>query len=506
MSRFKNRTFTSEKPQEEVFVRDETPNSLLPSLQVDNLADFITEDTTLVIDGDGIVWKACAAMEELYIEVLNKKENQVFELENVTALKGRVRSGFSENSWIGIENVKREAEGKEPYVLEDFEVTPKQRLGRDHKEALEEAKMIIFTKLKKLRQQFGINKTLFVIGEGDCFRHDLILPAPYKGNRSEQLRPIILKEIRQWILSEDFKKDARKSEKARKGFETDDVVEWYGAAGYANYLKTGKFSYVVCAEDKDSWSNPKALTNFATVDGKFKYAQPWIIENSAKSVGIVDLVSKGSTKDLKGSGLKWLVAQAFCIGDAADNYHPYKFLDDKFKKNVNYGVTAAYKQLMPLSTPQSILQMAVDNFAEWFPHGLVYESQGKEYDVDTFFYMDQLFRAAYMTRSPEDRTTFELLCNHYKVDLSKVKDNNRYTAPVKTINKDKAVELLLENVQAIEGLVDSEFKGLASMKKGDLVEKLKDIKELLEQLTDIEDAYEMVSVLKPQFAQEQEND
>lgn len=454
--------------EEEVFVRDNSDNKLFPEIQIKDLSKITDENTELVLDGDGVVWKSCSSVESLYVICKHKTEDIEVELDGIAKFKGLGKT-ISVDSWLGVENVKREAKGLPLFAAEDFDVTQCSRLNYPTEEkAFEQVQIIMRTKLKSLRQQFGIDKIKFCIGEGKSFRDDLDLVKPYKGTRSP-LRPILLKRARQWVL------DVLGGELAPTGYENDDAVEWYANESWKVYKKTGVAPYILCCEDKDAFSNPKILTSFGVHSGKdnpnrgkFKYPQAWIVEDTSTSVGGLDLIVT-SKKELRGHGLKWLISQAFLIGDGADSYFALKHLKDY---KTNYGDVQAYKDFSELKTPKEVLQKAVDLYSEFFPYGVQYTShKGEDLDVDTMTYMNTYFLVAYMTRSDNDKMDFYKLCKAFKVDTSAIVNNNEWTPPYEMFNTDGSEEFCKEAVRLLEILLTEDYKAYKSLKKDDVVAK-----------------------------------
>ena len=462
------------------YTRDLSDNKLFSNIQVDDISKITDKNTKFYLDGDGVVWKACSSVESMYIEVKHKTECIFFEIDNITKFKGR-GSNISENSWLGLENIKRESKGLVGLVVEDFDIVQKSRLNYTTEEkAFEQVQVMIRTKLKNLRDQFQIDNIIFCIGEGECFRNHLDLVEPYKGQRSP-LRPIMLKKVRQWVV------DVLGGEVAPQGFENDDYVEWKASKGYQDFKKTGIVSAGCIGEDKDMYSNPKLLISFGVHTGegnpnkgKFKYPKPWLIPDSSVSVGEIDLIIKGvktPKKECKSTGLMWLVMQSFLLGDTADNYKPLQHLKDYKTK---YGDVQAYKDFSGLTTPKEVLQKVVDLYFELFTMGVKYTShKGIEMDVDTMTYMDTYFRVAYMTRSETDTMDFYKLCKAFKVDTSKIIGNNKPTT--KPIAPEQEIRDTYEDVVSELNAI-SEVLKLTKGKKSDLVENMEKADKMLEML------------------------
>lgn len=471
------------------FVRVEGDNKLFPQIQVKDISKVTDENTRWKLDGDGIVWKACSAVETLYITIECEKEGIKEDLQGITVFKG-LGNNISTDSWLGVENVKREVKGLTPLKPEDFTVTEKNKLNYKTEDiAFEQVQIMIRTKLKNLREQFLIDNIDFCIGNSGSFRDSLPLPSKYKGTRSP-LRPILLKKVRDWVLSD------LKGELSPENYECDDYVEWFGYQGYQDYKKKNIFTFGVIGEDKDMMSNPKLLVNFGTHSGKdnpnkgkFKFPNAWLIPDSGISVGEIDLVVK-TKKEFKASGLVWLMAQAFLIGDSADSYLPLRHLPVK----ANYGDVKAYQDFVNLKTPKEVLQKVVDLWSDWLPYGCQYTTfNGVEKDVPTMEVMNTYFLTAYMTRSDKDSLDWYKLCKAFKVDTSKIVDNNLLTPPVKTYigNEDhvKSVEDLISEIIKID------MKGIKSLKKVEQAPVLDRIKEKLLSI-DFDSHYEMQQKVK----------
>lgn len=501
MNKFSKKVFNSttnpergEPEKKKEFERDTSDNLLFPEIQVKDISKLITEDTLGKLDGDTMVYQACANVETKSILVKHKTEDIEEELKGIREFKGLTKA-ISETSWLGVENIKREAKGLPLWTVEDFKVTPQAKLNYPYDKAIEQAKIKIHTKLKEMRLQFKLPRIDICLGEGDNFRNKLPTCKPYKGNRAEVARPIILKEIREWVLN-DLQGELAVPREDGEHVECDDLVEYYGALGYQHYRKQGTFNYVVVAADKDSLGNPKLLCNPDKYTGEgnpkrgqFKQPQPMLIGATDKGCGAVELKVTGSKKEIKGYGLKWIIYQAILGEDTADHYSAIKHLGRKF----DYGQLSAYKDLLDVKTPKDVIQKAVDVMFELLPYGVQYTTHdGVDMDVSTLEYMNTYFAVAYMLRSPKDSMTFTKLCDAFKVDISRVKDNNKLSAPELTFNKETAEESL-DELKSICYDMLPDLKGFKTSKKGDLVELIEGIKEKHEKvMKEFDNFYHMV--------------
>lgn len=476
------------------FKRDDSDNKLFPEIQVKDITNIITDDCVAGWDFDGVVYRACSNMENRLIKVVNKEEGIEETLPNITTFKGRGKK-VSETSWLGLENVKRKVAGLSEWTPEDFEVIPFQELKMEEDKAIEQVKIQIFQKIKQVKQQYRIPKVKLLLGGGESFRAGLNQCRKYKGSREDTLRPVLLSKIRKWVLDELDSEFADPNEKGQT-IEADDVSNMYGVQGYLHYRKTGKFNKIEISTDKDSLQSFKILINPDThvgehnpLKGKFKYPQAMLIEATDRSVGDVELVVKGSdkttSKELKGYGFLYLMYQAILGKDQADHYSALGHLE----KGINFGDVKAYEVLKPCKNAKEALQKSLDVVADLLPYGVQYTShKGEELDVDTLTYLNEYFLTAYMTRSKNDDMDLFKLCEVMKVDTSKVVNNNLLTPPQKVYigNEDN----IIQTEGIIQTILNEKFKGIKSLKKTDISERLDEIKELLENIS-FESHYEM---------------
>lgn len=480
------------------FVRDDSDNKLFPRIQVKDIRDIITEDCVGAWDFDGVVYRACSNMENRLIKVTNKDEGIEEVLQNVTTFKGRGKN-VSETSWLGLLNVKREVDGLTPLQPDDFVVEPFQELKMEKDKALEQVKIQIFLKIKQVKQQYRIPKVKLILGGGDNFRNELNQVKMYKSGRKDTLRPLLLKEIRDWVINDLDTEYAHPLPDGRR-IEADDLSNFYGVKGYQHFKKTGKFNYLEISPDKDALAqsgklliNPDTYTGENNpLRGKFKFPQAMLIHTTDQCVGDVELVVKGgeksTSKELKGCSLKFLMFQSILGKDSSDTYNCLGDL------GVSLGDTEAYRILKPLKTPQGVIQKCIDVAAEKLPYGVQYTThKGEEKDVDTLTYLNEYFKTAYMLRHANDKVDLFKLCKAFKVDTSKVVGNNILTPPVRKYvgSEDHVKEL--QNL--LQDIVKQDMKGIKSMKKADQAPVLDSIKDKLSNI-DFGGHYKMVQINK----------
>lgn len=474
--KFENKSFTptqgSDIVEEKPFERNMSDNPVFKDWQVDNLPDIITDDCIAYYDADTLFFQAASNQETKFIKVTHTEEGWSEELAGIKVFKG-LGKGIKKDSWLWLKNLERETEGKEPYKLEDFSVEDCSKLNGEKDYCLEQAKIQVNMKLKRVRQQFGLAKIICVIGSGVNFRHSLPLCRLYKGNRKETAPPILLKELRQWAVDKGLAMLTPESP-VHGNIETDDYVDMMGWQGALHYNKTGKFNKICILSDKDGNNSAKIVCNPDTYSGdhpkkgKFKFPQPFRVPNTQESAGDIEIIPKEKSADYKFIGFKGLLWQIL-TSDGADNYSALGHLNG----GMGFGTESAYKILKPCKTAKEALQATIDTFAELLPYGVQYKDhKGDEQDVTTLEYINYYFRTAYMLRSLDDNMDFFKLCKAFKVDTSKIENNNLLTAPYEVVNEEALLKIVESYDKVIDDLQGQELKSYKSDKKDGLVSRL----------------------------------
>lgn len=482
--------------RENVFIRDESDNPLFREIQVDDISKLIRPETVFYADFDMPVYQIASNLEEKRIKATCKSDPSiVIDCKGVREFKGLGKK-IADSSELGVLNLKRSVEGLQPLSADDFDIIQYQNLNMNEDKAFETAKIQVYKKLKEYRLQYNIPKVIPVLGEGESFRESYPTCRRYKGNRQETLRPLLLKKLRQWVIN-DLGGIMTTDTHNGKLVECDDKVEMFAAQGYQHYRKHGWFNIGIISGDKDSLNSPKLIINTdryhgsdKSKQGKLRFPKPMLIEATDRCCGDLELISKTDSKsntsqEVKGYGFKFLMFQAFLGLDSADNYDALSHLG----KDIGFGVSSAYKVLKPCETAQECLQACIDVFAEKLPYGVQYtDHMGVDHDIDTATYMDIYFKVAYMLRSVNDTMDFYKLCEAFKVDTSKIIDNNKLSPPQRTFAPKE--ETLLEIKSLIETIVSEDMKGFKQLKSTEKNDVFDVIKGKLEGI-DWESFYEM---------------
>lgn len=307
----------------------------------------------------------------------------------MTEFQGRKKLSL-EGSWLGDQNVMREAEGKQPFTKADFTIKTVQKPS-------EESHVLyaVKTKINTICEHLKMENYFGVIGSGDTFRHELSLPQKYKGNRDDKPKPLMLPNAKDYLIE-------KHGAQIVTGIEADDRLTQYGYQGWNDYLKTGKFSYLVASMDKDGNSTPCLSFNLYRKDNAFKYPEPFMIED-----GLGELWMNGG--EVKGYGELWLAVQ-MCKGDTSDNVRPYQDF------GLKYGDASCYKDFADAKDSKDLWTRVMKRYQEWFPEGVKYTSwDEKEMEMTAGQWASMMFKLVYMQRVPNDPTTFGKMLRHYGV-------------------------------------------------------------------------------------------
>jgi hypothetical protein len=258
-------------------------------------------------------------------------------------------------------------------------------------------KSLIREMLKGYSARLGVKKNEIYIGGTDNFRDKIPLPmshtvtvgkwagtatlgGAYKGKREDTLRPVQLKELRSYMISE-------LAAGVINGMEVDDKQSMRAYEGFKSETRI-----IQVTEDKDALACSGWLFNPA------KMTKPVFIQ------GFGELHKDG--KGIKGTGRKWLYFQAL-YGDKVDCYHPsdlYKIQMDKDGKSVTFGEVAAYNILKDATNDKEALTALYNQYKSWYPEPVVYmDHAGILQKKDAIEIAQMYFDCAHMRRWEDDR-------------------------------------------------------------------------------------------------------
>lgn len=308
----------------------------------------MSEVSLNVVDGDLIAFKASAACETRTIDVY--------------------REGHFQGNWANRTAFKAELTLQGTLAeYADFEIKDKQEV-----EEIANCLHTIKVMLAGIKEKAGVKEQRVVIEGKGNFRDDLLLPSKYKGDRKDMIKPIYLKNCKDYLL------DRYKAEQSSDQ-ETDDVLASYSYEGFI------KKQYIVqSSTDKDANSNVGWLLNWDKMD------KPIYISG----LGSLTRETKGT---VRGLGRKWFYHQIL-FGDRADCYVPYELSGKKFGEKKSFDV------LEKLETDKECWQAIYDQYKIWYPEPFEYTAwNGEVVKGDAIQQMQLYIDCAHMRRFEGDR-------------------------------------------------------------------------------------------------------
>lgn len=240
--------------------------------------------------------------------------------------------------------------------------------------------------LKKIMEFVGATHYEMYIGGSDNFRLKLPLPLEYKSSRSTVSRPLLLTQVKEYLIK-------HKGAKRITGEEADDVVQ-----NRMRSLNKQGIRCIAYSIDKDIYQN---------VDYDLMVYDPAKEDIIISKKGVGELIDRG--KDVKGSGLKWLIAQVL-LGDEIDGFTPKVF----FKKR--YADKGYYKDFNECKTEVEVLEKFVEVARRLVPDNVSYTSfTGQLMELNR----KELFEMYYLAPKMKDgfcETLEELFC-FYGLDI-----------------------------------------------------------------------------------------
>lgn len=324
----------------------------------------MTKKKLVVVDADTLVFRSAAASEDRTVEV-----------EYLPAGRKKV--------------YKNRTEFKKAMLEKGFQIKPEEFKFTDiqEPEPVENCLHNIKIQANNILEMFSDADVIFVAGDSNNFRLDLPLPTRYKSNRDGMLRPVLLKEAREYFVK---KFNALSAD----GFEADDLANILAYEG----LRKGKEA-ILLSPDKDAkQSVGLKLFDYTNPDKPVVHIQNWHEMNLVKG-------------DFKSYGVPFFCYQ-MTRGDKVDCVTPYELTGKQF------GDSGAYKLLSDCKTAQQCLEAVAKKFQEWYPEPVTYYAWNKQECTKDWKDLLQLyFSSVYMLRDENDETTVEEFFDSYGVKL-----------------------------------------------------------------------------------------
>lgn len=337
----------------------------------------MTKQRIGVIDCDFVAFRVAAACENSCVVVKHKESGSTKEFKNKTEFKGRAKKTIG--GWLGDHNTQRIEKGKEPFSLDDFEITEKY-IAQPKSAAIHSIKHMLMS----FKKHLGLTKSILLVGQGKTFRHNLPLPTQYKADRADLHKPILLDDMKKYLMGRD-------NTEIVTGIEADDRLSHYMYMSHQHYKECGYHNYVAVSIDKDNMQTYGEIFNPAKdYLGEWSYPETFIIDGHGE-------LYRDPKGKVRGQGDMWLYFQMM-NGDDTDGYNPTKPF------GIRCGEVTVYDHLKDCTNEKEALEKLVEAYSDWFPKGVEYTSWcGKEMKITPVEYLQLITDCAFMQRFPDDR-------------------------------------------------------------------------------------------------------
>jgi hypothetical protein len=321
--------------------------------EFDDESEWSGSDVILIVDADEVIYQVAAACESRGIAATNKTNEFTSNFKTRTDMKKFLN---------GLE------------VPEDFYEIADTQIA----EPIKNACATIKAKLYNLKSRFKTSNMELYFSGKDNFRLDLPLPEQYKANRKDTLRPLLLSELKEYLIKYH-------GAIVVQGDEADQMVAQRMYDGY----KSGK-RIIGITQDKDALSSVGHLYNPVK-------NQEYFIEGFGE-------LTKDDKGKVRGQGRLWLYFQ-ICMGDwSTDHFYPRQIVKAISGTVPKFGEVAAYKLLSECKTDKEALKAIHDLYLKWFgSEQFSYKSwNGETFTGDYLDAMQLIWDCAFMKRFDGD--------------------------------------------------------------------------------------------------------
>ena len=307
---------------------------------------------TAVFDFDIFAYRAASAGEKRTIKAYHPITGDEFSTNTRTELYGHWIK--KEGGLLAEFNKKNNTDYKaDELVITDIQ-TPE-----PVQNVLHTTKMMVESVLYYLKT----NKFNGYLGKGDSWRVERSTLLKYKGNRDDTLRPLLLGDVRDYIVK-------KYGAVVVEGLESDD---WVTIDAYRNKSK------VVVTSDKDARGTDCLVYN--------PFSQDDVVDCSG--FGSLYLNNKG---EVKGTGRLWLLMQTASL-DVADNYRANCFSETA------WGEKSAYKTLKDCKNDKEAFRALKEIYQILYPTPKVVQGwRGDDIEIDWKYVLNENFDLARMCR------------------------------------------------------------------------------------------------------------
>lgn len=318
--------------------------------------------TIVVIDADILAYRAAAANETRSIKATHKTDEHEIVCPHRTAFKAQIKGAF------------------EP---EEFNVVDVQT-PEDISHAIQTMK----TRIQKLKEDCNADEVELYLGGKNNFRDLLPLPTQYKFGRSDTIRPVQLKECRDYLIK-------YQGAVVVDGYEADDKLSMRCTDGLNQGVKI-----IAATLDGDANGVAGWLYNWN------KHTEPFLIE------GFGEITLNDKRNDFDGYGRKFFYAQ-WVYGDwGTDKFKPVDLVGKSF------GVVSMYDLLKDCKNDKEAVQAVYNQYKIWYPtEPIKYTAwDGTEQEKTLFEFMDMYAAACHMLRFEGDKICTKKLLDKLKIE------------------------------------------------------------------------------------------
>jgi hypothetical protein len=364
--------------------------------------------TRLIFDYDPILYECGFIGEKRHVKVVHRASGDDYEFPNRTAFWGHhlKRAG----GWLAQYNEGRTS----PRLPDEFDCIDVQV-----PESITVPINTIKSTIQGLKEVCNADQGYYgYSGKGDSFRLGLSTVLKYKGNRDSALRPLLLDDLKDYLMKHH-------ACKLVSGIEADDACSIDQFDGYQKWKqsKSDMDKLILAYVDKDYLQCTGHLYNTNKQDGICTH----------EGFGWLELVERVSTsgkkvEEVKGRGRMWLYQQVM-DGDSSDNYCANSASDMK------WGAKSAYALLKDAKNDKQAFEALVKGYKLLYPapktivgwrgyedgdrkKKLLPNASEFEIKIDWLYMMQENFTMAFMLRRLGDkidvRSTLDKLGINYK--------------------------------------------------------------------------------------------
>ena len=325
----------------------------------------MNQKTALIVDADLICYRSAAVCESRSVDVKHIKSGKVKNFDTRTEFKKFLKAKDF------------------PYKESDYEFTDLQDA-----QPASHAMHTIKNQFENFKSKFNPDVFHVVLSGKGNFREELPLPKKYKGNRVDNIRPVLLDQCKKYVR-EKHEADVV------NGCEADDAVIYFGY----EYQKLG-YDVVIASCDKDS----KAYSGLEVWDFTHIDSEPELIPY----LGYL----KDTEQGIKGAGFLWYCFQML-KGDETDFYRPFETF------GIKYGEKSIYKYLKDCSSEQEALSKVIQQYKQFIPDKFSYvDWNGTQHEiVDHLAWLALYHKCVRMKETRDDPLDFSEFCERYGVKL-----------------------------------------------------------------------------------------